>query len=376
MYRLLTYFSCCLALGAGLSLIPDDYVEHALPTTSFPEVEGFPLVVDTWTELGQSTPEEETIMDQEKINWQPLDQEPDLRENHEIKARSVDDKIGSPSAESSSAGKVVMEETSSTVPVTTTTRVASEIVKEESISPVRESSTTVRAEVSQSLPKDGVTEATTLLTRDGNVQTCQSPQESGIPRLLRTALPVLPADKLQNILANAVQSDAQVKNLVQLLRSDAFRQQVQNLRATKEYKTLQDYVCQRLKLDYSNYLIYVRVFLNIYIDSKPTSDLPNRRPGVSGLLQDLRNALPRTQLRDLYVRLYAVDRELSESVRLIRGREFRNVLRDIRITKEYISIREELRKADVPLQRVANLVSTALGWSNNDMGEEIVVVYL
>ncbi|XP_068150968.1 uncharacterized protein [Drosophila tropicalis] len=368
MYRLLTYFSCCLALGAGLTLLPADYVEH---TTSFPELEGFPLVVDRWPELGQSTPEEETIMDQEKINWQPVYQEPDLRENHEMKKRSAADPVVDPSAgakESSSADPVLAEVSS------TTARVASEIVTEESISPVRVSSTTVK---SQSPPRDGVTEATSsIFTRDGNVQTCQSSQERGIPKLLKTALPVLPADKLHNILANAVQSDAQVKNLVQLLRSEAFKDQVRNLRATKEYKTLQDYVCQRLKLDYSNYLAYVRVFLYLNIDSKPTSELPNRRPGVSGLLQDLRNALPRTQLRDLYVRLYSVDRELSESVRLIRGREFRNVLRDIRITKEYISIRDELRKADVPLQRVANLVSTALGWSNNDMGEEFVFVYL
>lgn len=201
---------------------------------------------------------------------------------------------------------------------------------------------------------------------------CPTNAERGLTNLVRVARPLLPAATLKNILANGVE-DPQVQELIKLLRSDSFKTQVQLLKATKQHQLLHDYVCRRLKLDPTYYAEYVRVFLDLHISDPPTIKLPNRRPGVRGLLQDLREALPRTALRNMYQQLYSSDSELSSAIRLIRGSEFRRLLRDLRQLKEYRSLAADLEKSGVPLRQLQQLVANALGWSTVDMAGETVI---
>jgi len=219
-----------------------------------------------------------------------------------------------------------------------------------------------------STPKETVEDV--LLPKDN--KECPNNAERGLTNLVRVARPLLPVPRLRNILANALE-DAQVQDLVKLLRSDGLKAQVQRLRATKEHQVLQDFICRRLKLDPSYHVDFVRVFLDVNTFDPPTSKLPNRRPGVRGLLLDIRDALPRSVLRDMYLRLYASDSELASAVRLIRGSEFRRILRDLRSLKEYRSVSADLEKAGVPLRQLNQLVANALGWTTVDMGSETVI---
>lgn len=209
--------------------------------------------------------------------------------------------------------------------------------------------------------------------RDGT-DACPINAERGLTRLIRNARPLLPLDRLRNIIGHAVVDDAEVRDLVKLLRNDQFRERVKQLRATREKGILRDYICQALKLNHAYFLDYVRVFLNLNTMEAPTGPKPqSRRKGVRGLLQDLRDALPRRELRDLYRRQMASDNELSTAVRRIRSNEFRRLLSNVRGLPEYRVVRRELERAGVPLQEVLNLVSNALGWGPIDMGGETLI---
>lgn len=209
--------------------------------------------------------------------------------------------------------------------------------------------------------------------RDG-IDACPINAERGLTRLIRNARPLLPLDRLRNIIGHAVADDAEVRDLLKLLRNDQFRERVKILRATREDGILRDYICQALKLNHAYFLDFVRVFLNINTMEAPTGPKPQgRRKGVRGLLQDLRDALPRKELRDLYRRQLAGDNELSTAVRRIRSNEFRRLLSNVRGLPEYRVVRRELERAGVPLQEVLNLVSNALGWGPIDMGGETLV---
>lgn len=209
--------------------------------------------------------------------------------------------------------------------------------------------------------------------RDGT-DACPINAERGLTRLIRNARPLLPLDRLRNIIGHAVVDDAEVRDLVKLLRNDQFRERVKQLRATREKGILRDYICQALKLNHAYFLDYVRVFLNLNTMEAPTGPKPqSRRKGVRGLLQDLRDALPRRELRDLYRQQLARDNELSTAVRRIRSNEFRRLLSNVRGLPEYRVVRRELERAGVPLQDVLNLVSNALGWGPIDMGGETLI---
>ncbi|ALC38187.1 CG9021 [Drosophila busckii] len=223
-------------------------------------------------------------------------------------------------------------------------------------------------------PAPDVTEAAAAvfdLPRDGN--TCPTNSERGLTRLIRNARAQLPIERMRNILANA-RDDAEVAALLRLVRSDQFKERVQSLRSTKEQGVLRDYICRALRLNHSYFLEFVRSFINTQATEPASSKLPQRRPGVRGLLLDLRDALPRGQLRDMYRRQLAADRDLADAVRRLRGPEFRRLLSNVRALAEYRVVRTELEKAGVPLQALLNLVSNALGWGNADMGSEVDIL--
>ncbi|XP_017062981.2 uncharacterized protein LOC108102479 [Drosophila eugracilis] len=316
MNRLVIIFSCCLLLVAGHSVQEPQESQDLLDSTTIGIDDGFPDESHELPELVVPT-DEKSPLDVHKINWLPVWEE----QEHPRIAREVGEM---------SAG------------------------------------TTLSPELSES--KDTVEDV--LLSKRNNE--CPSNAERGLTNLIRVARPLLPAPQLRNILANAVE-DSQVRELIKLLRSDGIKEQVQRLRATKQHQALHDYTCRRLKLNPAYYMEFVRVFLDVHISDPPTSKLPKRRPGVRGLLQDLRDALPRATLRDMYLRLYSSDSELSSAVRLIRGSEFRRMLRDLRSLKEYRALTAELEKAGVPLRQLQQLVTNALGWTTVDMGAETVI---
>ncbi|KAH8353575.1 hypothetical protein KR084_011894 [Drosophila pseudotakahashii] len=316
MNRLVAIFSFCLLLVAGQS-VEEPQESQVLPDSTTPWIdEGFPNGSQELTELPVPIVEEEPT-DVHKINWLPVWQE----QEHPRFVREVGE----------------------TPTVSTQTP-------------------------ELSTPKKTVEDV--LLAKDN--KECPNNAERGLTNLVRVARPLLPAPRLRNILANAIE-DPQVRDLIKLLRSNGLRDQVQRLRATKQHQVLHDYICRRLKLDPAYYLEFVRVFLDVHISDPPTSKLPSRRPGVRGLLLDLRDALPRATLRDMYLGLYSSDSELSTAIRLIRGSEFRRMLRDLRTLKEYRALASELEKAGVPLRQLQQLVANALGWTTVDMGTETVI---
>ncbi|XP_017857274.1 PREDICTED: uncharacterized protein LOC108609981 isoform X2 [Drosophila arizonae] len=204
---------------------------------------------------------------------------------------------------------------------------------------------------------------------------CPIDNERGLTALIRNARPLLPADRLRNILANA-REDPEVRALVKLLRSEQFQERVVRLNQIKEKIDQKDFLCRTLKLNYGYYMEYVRMLFNAQLSETPSSPLPNRRKGIRGLLLDLRDALPRAVLRDLYRRQLASDKELVTAVRHIRSREFRRLLINLRALPEYRALRDDLLKVGVPLQQLLSLMSNALGWSNLDLGTELDLVTL
>ncbi|XP_016969350.1 uncharacterized protein LOC108037318 [Drosophila rhopaloa] len=311
MNRLVAVFSFCLLLVAGHSVDEQQDTQELVDSTTPSIDEGFPHGSHELVELPEIL--EENLMDANKINWLPV------WEEHEL------------------------------------SRIAREVVEKPDNTELSPSKETVEDAL---LPKEN--------------KECPSNAERGLTNLIRVARPLLPAARLRNILANAVE-DPQVRDLIKLLRSDGLKSQVQRLRATKQHQVLHDYFCRRLKLDPAYYVEFVRVFLDVHISDPPTTKLPNRRPGIRGLLQDLRDALPRATLRDMYLRLYSSDSELSTAVRLTRSSEFRRMLRDLRYLKEYRSLTDELEKAGVPLRQLQQLVGNALGWTTGDMAAETLI---
>lgn len=276
---------------------------------------------------------DQEVMDAHKINWLPVWEE----QEHRRIAREVAEE-----------------------PVEAAAEVAAE-APAQAAQPVATVSTSTKAPVVEEV----------LLVKDN--KQCPNDAQRGLTNLIRVARPLLPAPRLRNILANAVE-DPQVRGLAKLLRSDRIKEEVQRLRATKQHQALQDFICRELKLDPAYYVDYVRVFLDIHTLEPPTSKLPNRRQGVRGLLLDLRDAIPRATLRDMYLRLYSSDAELANAMRLIRSTKFRRILRDVRSLKEYRSLTDELEKAGAPLRQIRQLVANALGWSTVDLDAETIIL--
>ncbi|KAH8282852.1 hypothetical protein KR054_010359 [Drosophila jambulina] len=319
MIRLLVIFGCCLLLVAGNSLEQSQESQELVDSTTPLIDNGFPISSHELPELEVPTDLDQEIMDQHKINWLPVWEEQEHR-RFAREVPEVEPTETTPSTDSSSAKPPVEE---------------------------------------------------VLLNKDN--KQCPNNAERGLTNLIRVARPLLPAARLKNILANAAE-DPQVRSLVKLLRSDRLKEDVQRLRATKQHQALQEFICRELKLDPAYYVEYVRVFLDIHTLEPPTSKLPNRRQGIRGLLLDLRDAVPRATLRDMYLRLYSSDAELVNAVRLIRSTKFRRMLRDVRSLKEYRSLTDELEKAGVPLRQIQQLVANALGWSTVDLGAETVIL--
>ncbi|EDW63630.1 uncharacterized protein [Drosophila virilis] len=311
MYQLLVYLSCSMLLVAAVTELP----EETITTDAYSE---FPEDY-TLSELEEPSAEESDLMMVHKINWSVYDT-PFGRQAREV---HQPEQLADPASHSA-------------------TEVESHAEKEQS-----------------SLPRDG--------------NACPSSAERGLTSLIRKARPLLPAERLRNILANA-REDGEVRELLQLLRSDQFKERVTRLHNTKEKGVLRDYVCQTLKLNHAYYLEHVRLLFNAQSSEPPSSPLPNRRKGVRGLLQDLRDAVPRAQLRELYRRQFASDKDLSEAVRRIRGTEFRRLLSNVRALPEYRAVRDDLQKAGVPLQQVLNLVATSLGSPTLDLGSETEIL--
>ncbi|KAH8245691.1 hypothetical protein KR038_002439, partial [Drosophila bunnanda] len=294
-----------------------ELVDSTTPLTD----NGFPISSDELPELEVPSDLDQEVMDAHKINWLPVWEE----QEHVRIAREV--------------AEVQPAETTQAPP---------------------SDSPSTKSPVEEVLvPKDN--------------KQCPNNAERGLTNLLRVARPLLPAARLKNILANAVE-DPQVRGLIKLLKSDRLREDVQRLRATKQHQVLQEFICRELKLDPAYYVEYVRVFLDIHTLEPATSKLPNRRQGIRGLLLDLRDAIPRATLRDMYLRLYSSDTELVNAVRLIRSTKFRRMLRDVRSLKEYRSLTDELEKAGAPLRQIQQLVANALGWSTVDLGAETVIL--
>ncbi|KAH8404342.1 hypothetical protein KR222_002881 [Zaprionus bogoriensis] len=311
MLQLLTYLSCCLLLVSGTSLAE-------------PEEEYFEPV-----EPADTVPCGAAVFGQQKINWSPSAEGEDPLHQLVRKTRAAEQQVSTEVADS-------------------------------------------ELSVTTDQPEQDVT-AQTEATAPRDDAACPSSAERGLTRLIRNARPLLPLDRLRNILAHAAE-DAEVRELLKLLRSEQFKERVKRLRATREEGILRDFICQGLKLNHGYFLEYVRVFLNLNTQERPTGPLPQRRRGVRGLLQDLRDSLPRAQLRDLYRRQLAADSELATAVRRLRSSEFRRLLSNVRGLPEYRVVRIELERAGVPLQEVLNLVANALGWGALDLGSETLIV--
>ncbi|XP_030377806.1 uncharacterized protein LOC115626567 [Scaptodrosophila lebanonensis] len=317
----------------------DDYQSKMFKILAFLSGYGLLLVLaqefPSDVELSELTPEEQVTMEP-KINWLPVWVPPEVHEQDFLarQARDVEPEIA--------------------------ITLNPDAVESLTIEPLKEEHDTTTVAPLEERERDG----------DGE---CPSTTQRGLMKLIRDARSLLPADSLRNILANAV-SDPEVRQLITLLRGDDFRARVARLRSTKEHNSLLEFICKRLRLNYDYYVDWARIFLSIQQTVEPTKPLPNRRRGVRGLLLDLRDELPRKALRDLYSRQLAADGQLATAVRLIRSTEFRRLLREYRARREYREVRALLERAGVPLQQVLQLVASALGWGNVDLGGETLIL--
>lgn len=180
----------------------------------------------------------------------------------------------------------------------------------------------------------------------------------------------MPLPKIKEIITASIANDQQVQALVALEYSDAFRAKVKETAQARDFRILVDYACKVLNLDVKDVWRFLKSFLGLssgqYV---PTTEFKGR-PGIRGLLQDIRAALPRQELKDLYRKLMTTDENLSRAIEQIKSNDYRQLLRNLINVPQYQEIRGLLLNVGVPLNELKDLIKAALGWSGDELDND------
>ncbi|XP_017489631.1 PREDICTED: uncharacterized protein LOC108377847 [Rhagoletis zephyria] len=203
------------------------------------------------------------------------------------------------------------------------------------------------------------------LTPQFNPGACLAPIGLGLSNLFNQAKALLPLERIENIVRAAAQ-DPEVHAFYKLVQTPEYRQRSASFRGSREYRVFRDLACYKLNFDLRLYIDFKRNLLPLSALKEPpridTEQLPQGRPGLRGLLEDIRDALPRQRLRDLFERLLVTDSYLTRAVQVKQGYEFKIISELVQRNPDFQYLRRAELEVGLPLEEWQKLMHIALGW--------------
>lgn len=188
----------------------------------------------------------------------------------------------------------------------------------------------------------------------------------GIRNLLVQAKALLPRERIRAIIRGAAE-DPEMVALIKLIQSPEFRKRVANLNRSREYRGYRDYTCYKMNCDIKLYADFVKNLLQFDVLTEPEkndtdTEVVKGRAGIRGVLKDIRDALPRQRLRDLFELLLLRDWYLLRAVQRAQSYEFEAIFKILQKNPDYVYLRKAQSDIGMPVEEVKKLVYVALGW--------------
>ncbi|XP_050320094.1 uncharacterized protein LOC126753032 [Bactrocera neohumeralis] len=195
---------------------------------------------------------------------------------------------------------------------------------------------------------------------------CDAPNGMGMRNLLVQAKALLPRERIRAIIRGAAE-DPEMVALIKLIQSPDFRNRTASLRRSRQWKGYRDYTCYKMNCDIRLYADFVKNLLQLTVltESKKNDTITKvvkGRPGIRGVLEDIRDALPRQRLRDLFELLMLRDWYLLRAVQRAQSYEFEAVFKILQKNPDYVYLRKAHADVGLPVEEVKKLVFVALGW--------------
>ncbi|XP_036321896.1 uncharacterized protein LOC118735947 [Rhagoletis pomonella] len=205
------------------------------------------------------------------------------------------------------------------------------------------------------------------LKPQSNLRACDAPNGLGIHNLFKQAKALLPLERIRNIV-RAAAKDPEVQAFYKLVQTPEYRQRSTNLTRSREYRAFRSFTCYKMNCDLRLYNDFKSNLLPLSaLKESPSINtvLPQGRPGLRGLLEDIRDVLPRQQLRNLFERLLATDWYLIRTVQVALGYEFAAIFKLVQQHPDSQYLRRVQQKVGWPQKELKKLVYIALGWREN-----------
>lgn len=188
----------------------------------------------------------------------------------------------------------------------------------------------------------------------------------GIRNLLVQAKALLPRERIRAIIRGAAE-DPEMVALIKLMQSPEFRKRVASLNRSREYRGYRDYACYKMNCDIKLYADFVKNLLQFDVLTEPKkndtdTEVVKGRAGIRGVLKDIRDALPRQRLRDLFELLMLRDWYLLRAVQRAQSYEFEAIFKILQKNPDYVYLRKAQSDIGMPVEEVKKLVYVALGW--------------
>ncbi|XP_073821268.1 uncharacterized protein [Musca autumnalis] len=182
---------------------------------------------------------------------------------------------------------------------------------------------------------------------------CTPDSSKGLANLFNQAKQLIPWDNVTQIIQSFA-DDREFQTLKAYIESPDYKEKVEAIRNSEEYKRFNTYVCQVLHIDLSQDGHYVsRNILRRYYDT-----------GIRGLISRVQSVIPHQKLYDLYLRLIATDDQLFEEVARMRSKTFKRIVKRFRnYVPEYRELTATLWHLGVPMDQLKGVISHALGWN-------------
>ncbi|XP_011191892.1 uncharacterized protein LOC105218171 [Zeugodacus cucurbitae] len=199
-----------------------------------------------------------------------------------------------------------------------------------------------------------------------NLGPCDAPNGMGIRNLLVQAKALLPRQRIRAIIRGA-SKDPEMVALVKLLQSPEYRKRTASLSRSRQYKGYRDYTCYKMNCDIRLYADFVKELVQLNLLTEPNKNETDieaikGRPGIRGVLQDIRDALPRKVLRELFERLIVRDWYLLRAVQRAQSYEFEAIFKMLQKNEDYKKLRKAQAEVGMPVEELKKLVYYALGW--------------
>ncbi|XP_004534002.1 uncharacterized protein LOC101462839 [Ceratitis capitata] len=201
-----------------------------------------------------------------------------------------------------------------------------------------------------------------------NLGPCDAPNGMGMRNLFQQAQALLPRERIRAIILGAAE-DPELQALSKLVHSPEYRKRTASLSRSRAYKGYRDYACYKMNCDMKLYSDFIRNLLQLSVlteQPKNETVVPHKgQPGIRGILQDIRDVLPRQRLRDLFERLMVSDWYLMRAVQRAASYEFEAIFKVLQRNPDYEYLRRAQTEVGMPVEELKKLIYYALGWRDD-----------